>query len=246
VPVLKPTAVSATAIYNLVHQNFIGSKFSLVIQVISYALLHEIPFITAEMSASRSTPTLIAPVPDYKAFRRTCCCCIPARAGVIFFGLLGLFGGGAVSATAIYNLVHQNFIGSKFSLVIQVISYVLLTLVSLVGLVGAFAQKHVCVKAFFIILILHLLASIGTGIYAIRLLFLEQSEYSEQCVGTSDDPDVATGCRKSFTLLKIFVVAVYVTAWLIEVWASTVVYNYMKQLSDEEKARKALKASETW
>ena len=52
------------------------------------ALLHEIPSITTEMSASRSTPTLIAPVPDYKAFRRTCCCCIPARAGVIVSGFL--------------------------------------------------------------------------------------------------------------------------------------------------------------
>ena len=87
----------------------------------------------------------------------------------------------------------------------------------LYSLVGAFGQKHVCVKAFFIILILHLLASIGTGIYAIRLLFMEQPEFSDQCIGTSQDPDVAASCQKSFTLLKVFVVAVYVVAWLIEV-----------------------------
>jgi len=195
---------------------------------------------------SSSDPTLIAPVPDYKAFRRTCCCCIPARAGVIFFGLLGVLGGGAISATGIYNLVHHNFAGSKLALVIQVICYLLLALVSLIGLIGAFARRLICIRAFFVILILHLLASIGTGIYTIRLTFLASPDYIDECMSSSEDPDTIKGCQKSVTLVKVFVVAVYIGAWVIQTWASVVVYKYMRQLGDEEKARKALKASETW
>jgi hypothetical protein len=199
-----------------------------------------------KMPASGNAPTLIAPVPEYKAFRRTCCFCIPTRAGVIFFGLLGLLGGTAVAATGIYNLVHQNLKGSRIALLIQIISYILLALVSVLGLIGAISRRIVCIRAFFVILILHLLASIGTGIYAIRLTFLDGPEYSSQCESNSEDPGVIKSCKQAFTLLKAFVVIIYIGAWLIQIWASVVVFKYMRQLSDEDKARKALKASETW
>jgi hypothetical protein len=87
-------------------------------------------------------------------------------------------------------------------------------------LIGAISRKLGCIKAFLIILILHLLASMGTGIYAIRLVFQQKSEYVEQCVGTSVDPDMTKNCKSSFTLLKVFVVAVYAGAWLIEICTS--------------------------
>ncbi len=71
--------------------------------------------------------SLIAPIPDYKVFRRHFCCCIPVRAGVIvsalfcchrtrtlkldgfvqFFGLLGLLGGASVAAIGIINITRH-------------------------------------------------------------------------------------------------------------------------------------------
>jgi hypothetical protein len=193
-----------------------------------------------------ASSTSSATVLDYKPFRRTCCCCIPSRVGVIFFGLLGLLGGVAVAASGIYNIVHQNMRGSRIALIIQITSYLLLALLSLVGLIGAIARRLVCIRAFFIILILHLIASFGTGIYAIRLTFLDGPEYFSQCQSSSEDPEVIKGCQKAFTLLKVFVVLIYIAAWLFQTWASVVVFKYMRQLGDEEKARKSLKTSETW
>jgi len=190
-----------------------------------------------------SAPTLVAPMP---VLRRTCCCCIPARAGVVIFALLGLLGGVAVTAGGIYTLVRQHTTGSKVALIIQIVAYCLLAVVSLFGLIGACTRRIGLIQAFLIILILHLLGSIGTGIYAIRLVFLQGSEYNTQCVGTSEDPVVAKSCQNSFTILKVFVITVYIGAWLIQLWATVVVGKYKNQLVDEERARKVFKASETW
>jgi hypothetical protein len=195
--------------------------------------------------------------PDYKAFRRTCCCCVPSRVGVIFFSFLGLFGGSAVTAVGILNIIRHT--GSRASNIIQVVSYLLLAIVSIIGLIGAITRRIGCVKAFLVVLILHLFASIGTGAYAMLLTFRESPRFLSDCEGSSQDPSqdptvaptaqdptLVQNCKQAITILKVFVIMVYIGAWLVQIWASVVVFKFMRQLDDEDKAKKALKASETW
>jgi len=188
--------------------------------------------------------SMVAPIPDDKVFRRYFCCCIPVRAGVIILALLGLIGGTAITAIGILNLIRQT--GSKWSSVIQIVSYGLLAFLSIFGLIGAASRRLALVKAFFIILVIHLLASIGTGIYAIRITFMDEADYKANCVSGSEDPAIIQECQHAMVLLKVFVIGIYILGWLLQTWASVIVFQYTKQLEDEEKARSALKASETW
>jgi hypothetical protein len=187
---------------------------------------------------------MVAPIPDDKVFRRYFCCCIPVRAGVIFLTLLGFLGGAGIAALGIMNIIRQT--GNKGSSIIQIVSYGLLAFVSIFGLIGAASRRLTLVKVFLIVLILHLLASIATGIYAIRITFVEGAQYKVDCVSDSVDPAIIQGCDHALVLLKAFVIGVYILGWLLQTWASVIVFQYMRQLQDEEKARSALKASETW
>lgn len=133
-----------------------------------------------------------------------------SKSFLIFFWHSSLLLGVSLSCR-----VHQSF-GQSF----------------LLSLIGAISRRLGCIKAFFIILIIHLLASIGTGIYAIRLVFREGPDYLSQCQALAgsaalkdsavQDAAVLKGCQKSFTLLKAFVIAIYIGAWLIQI--CTLVY----------------------
>ena len=84
------------------------------------------------------------------------------------------------------------------------------------SLIGAASRRLTLIKVFLIVLILHLLASIGTGIYAIRITFLEEAQYKINCVSDSVDPAIIQGCDHAIVLLKAFVIGVYILAWLLQ------------------------------
>jgi len=84
------------------------------------------------------------------------------------------------------------------------------------SLIGAASRRLTLVKVFLIVLILHLLASIATGIYAIRITFVEGAQYKVDCVSDSVDPAIIQGCDHALVLLKAFVIGVYILGWLLQ------------------------------
>jgi len=84
------------------------------------------------------------------------------------------------------------------------------------SLIGAASRRLTLIKAFLIILIIHLLASIGTGIYAIRITFMDEASYIDNCVSGSEDPAITQGCQHAIVLLKAFVIGIYILGWLLQ------------------------------
>ncbi|KAF8160963.1 hypothetical protein B0H34DRAFT_839347 [Crassisporium funariophilum] len=179
-----------------------------------------------------------------KVLSRTFCCCIPVRAGVILLGLLGLIGGVAVTAIGIINLKRQD--GSKTSMILQVVIYLLLSIVSIFGLVGAISRRLAFIRMYFGMLVTHLLFSMVTGIYAIHRNFKDAPKYISDCTSGSADPSVLQVCQNGASLLKGAMVGIFILAWLLETWACVIVLNYSKQLSEEYYEINRVKDTEAW
>ncbi|KAF9529271.1 hypothetical protein CPB83DRAFT_765428 [Crepidotus variabilis] len=177
-------------------------------------------------------------------FQRTFCCCIPVRAGVIFLGILGLFGGSGVTAIGIINL--KNLGASKTSAIIQIIIYILLAIVSIFGLIGAISRRLGFVRLYFGMLIIHLIFSIATGIYAINRDFKDAPKYIQECASGSTEKSVHDGCLYAANLVKAVLISVFITAWILETWACVIVFKYSRQLADEDNAKTAVKDTESW
>lgn len=175
---------------------------------------------------------------------RTFCCCIPVRAGVILLGLIGLLGGGAVSVVGIINLKKDE--GSKTATIIQIVVYITLTLLSTFGLIGAIGRKLTLVRVYFGMLVAHLIFSMAGGMYAIHRNFKEAPKYIQECASGSANPALLKSCKDGATLVKGVMVGVFIVAWLVEIWACLIVYNYNLQLAEEDANRHVVKDTEAW
>jgi len=179
-----------------------------------------------------------------RVITRTFCCCIPVRAGVILLAILGLIGGSGVAAIGIINLKRSE--GSKTALVIQIIVYLLLAIVSIFGLIGAIAKRLAFVRLYLAMLIMHLLFSMGTGIYAIHRNFTDAPKYISDCESGSTEKAVIAVCSQGATLLKSVMIGSFILAWLLETWACFIVVHYSKQLAEEEATKSMVKDNESW
>jgi len=179
-----------------------------------------------------------------KVRSRTFCYCIPARAGVILLGIIGLIGGTGVTAVGIINLKRQD--GSKTSAIIQIIIYLLLAILSIFGLIGAISRRLGFVRAYFGMLIVHLLFSMGTGVFAIYRNFKDAPKYISDCASGSEDPSVLRVCNDGAAMVKGVMIAVFILAWFLETWAVVIVAKYSKQLAEEEMSKNAVKDTESW
>jgi len=175
---------------------------------------------------------------------RTFCCCIPVRAGVILLAILGLIGGSGIAGIGIINLKHSE--GSKIASVLQIIIYLLLAIVSIFGLIGAITRRLGFVRVYLAMLILHLLFSMGTGIYAINRNFKDAPKYISDCASGSKDEGVLRVCNDGAALLKSVMIGSFILAWLLETWACVIVVHYSKQLAEEEFTRSTVKDTESW
>jgi cytochrome b len=179
-----------------------------------------------------------------KVLRRTFCCCIPVRVGVILLGILGLIGGSGVAAIAIINLKRQE--GSKTASILQIIIYILLAFISIFGLIGAVSRRLGFIRLYVGMLITHLLFSMGSGIYAIHRNFKDAPKYISDCASGSEDAGVLRVCQNGAALLKSVMIGVFILAWLLETWACFIVVSYNKQLVEEEQTKSIVKDTESW
>ncbi|KAJ3572399.1 hypothetical protein NP233_g3112 [Leucocoprinus birnbaumii] len=180
--------------------------------------------------------------------QRTFCCCIPVRAGVITLAIIGLIGGTGVAAIGCLNLVNlPPTQGNRIANGIQVGLYIVLALVSLFGLIGAIMRKRSLINLYFAILVGHLLFSFALGVYGMYRVFKDSPEYMEKCQNDSSDDKVFMKiCREGDLLVKGIVVGVSIIAWLLEIWACVIVFNYSKQLEEEENVESVVKDNEVW
>jgi len=174
---------------------------------------------------------------------RTFLCCIPVRAGVVIISLIGFLGGSAMTVFAIIQMKRSpGTTGNKVSLTIQIVIYILLAILSVIGLIGAISRKLAFVRSYFWMVFMHLLLSIGLGIYAIVHNFKDAAVYIDECASGSEDPSVLKSCQDGSKLFKGTMIAVFVFVWLLEIWACSIVHNYSKQLIEEQ----TVKDTENW
>ena len=64
---------------------------------------------------------------------------------------------------------------------------------------------------------MHLLLSIGLGIYAIVHNFKDAPKYIDECASGSEDPSVLKACQDGSKLFKGIMIAVFIFVWLIEI-----------------------------
>jgi hypothetical protein len=63
----------------------------------------------------------------------------------------------------------------------------------------------------------HLLLSIGLGIYAIVHNFKDAPKYIDECASGSEDPSVIKSCEDGSKLFKVTMIAVFIFVWLLEI-----------------------------
>jgi len=173
---------------------------------------------------------------------RTFLCCIPVRAGVVIISLIGLLGGSLMAALAIIQMKRSaGNTGNKVALIVQIVIYILLAILSVFGLAGAISRKLAFIRLYFWMVFVHLLLSIGLGVFAIQNNFKSAPTYVSECASGSDDPSVLKSCQDGSNLFKGIMIAIFVLLWLLEIWACTIVHSYSKQLVEEQ-----AKDTETW
>ncbi|PPR02982.1 hypothetical protein CVT26_004926 [Gymnopilus dilepis] len=95
-------------------------------------------------------------------------------------------------------------------------------------------------------LILHLLFSIGMGVYAINRNFKDTPKYISTCQSGSTEKAVIAACHQGATILKSVMIGSFILAWLLETWACFIVGHYSKQLAEEEATKSIVKDTESW
>jgi len=144
------------------------------------------------------------------------------------------------------------------------IEITILTFLVFHSLVGAITRRLKCIKIYFAILLIHLIASFGTGGFAIRATFRDSPRFENDCRSGSGEQSVIEGCHQAALMLRFFVLSAYLVAWLLSMCkfplsilffcgfnhifsgAGVIVFKFMRQLSDEEKAKSAMKSTEAW
>ncbi len=137
--------------------------------------------------------------------------------------------------------------------------------------IGAVTRRLGFIRAYLSLLTVHLLISLGLGIFAIIRNFKQAPKYYADCIldangVPSTQASVINTCTNGTTLLKGLMIAVFVTIWLLETctcsphisrfWAPLtpglinlgacfIVGNYSKQLAEEDRDS-LVKDTESW
>jgi len=69
---------------------------------------------------------------------------------------------------------------------------------------------------YFGMLTLHVLFSIGSGIFAIHRNFKDAPKYISDCASGSEDPDVLRVCNGGAAMVKGVMIGIFIFAWLLE------------------------------
>jgi len=175
---------------------------------------------------------------------RTCCCCVPSRAGVVIFSLFGIAFGSIITGLGCLRI--KNAEGSKVSLIIEVVVCGILALVSLFGLIGALARMLGLIRFYFAMLLIHLLVSFGTGAFAIYRIFHDAPAFVGKCVSDNAGPDASKVCTDGASITKAIVIGLFLLLWLFEIWGCVIVSSYGRQLREERTAERVVKDNEAW
>lgn len=166
------------------------------------------------------------------------CCCLPVRIGVLLIGVLGVMLGGII---AVAGVIQYSRLGgdikNKLPYVIQVVVYGLYAVLSLGGLVGAVIKRIGLIKAFYVILIVHVVFSIASGSFSIYRYFKDAPDSVRSCVNGSQDDLVVEACQKGVSVMKGVLIGVFVFVWLMEIWGCVIVKSYSNQLVDEAEVK---------
>jgi len=153
---------------------------------------------------------------------------------------LGLVGGGLAGAVGWIQITKMGAehlaIQDSVALWVQTFMYSILSIVSLFGFLGACFRKRGFVSVYSTVLGIHLIFSLITGIFSIWSLFHKTgSDAVEKCVEAGSAENVtAEACQKSYTMLRIITIVVFILIILIEIYGLVIVSNYVEQLDDEE------------
>jgi len=179
---------------------------------------------------------------------RTFCCCIPARVGVVIIAIFGLLGGGALAIAGALNAHRID--GSKVSIAISIVIYALLAFVSGLGLIGAIGRKLALIKLYFVMLLAHLVFSLGVGIYAAFRIFHDGAIFINECVAANDasalGDDPTKVCHEGLKVVKGVTLTMFIIFWLFEIWGCAIVSSYVSQLTDENAIDGVVKDTEAW
>jgi len=162
--------------------------------------------------------------------------------GVFVLSLVSMTGGSIVATVgwmAVSQIKqHPVEITDEIALFIHSSIFTLLGLLGVFGFVGSLVKSRAMVIAFSVGLAIHLGLSIGSGIFTIYSIFKESSaEAVQKCLDGKTDEETLQICKTGMNVVKGVMVAIYVIAWLIELYAYFIVERYANQLEDEEIAR---------
>lgn len=175
---------------------------------------------------------------EYRKF----CCCLPVRLGVFALSLFAMVGGSFVAAIGWMSVsqLQQNpvEITDEVALYIHAGIFTLLGLLGIFGFAGSLIRSQGLVYSFSVGLAVHLGLSIGSGVFTIYSIYKENTADSiTTCLAGKTDADSIQACKTGMSIVKGVIVAIYVVAWLIELYAYFIVSRYVEQLEDEEIAK---------
>lgn len=184
---------------------------------------------------------------------RRACCCFPVRFCVFILSTLYLLITGVVAGFSWFVIsqstshigsldidkLHIN--GMDVALTSQqrtayyVIGgvYTAAFLVSLFGLVGSIARKRGLVRAFFVLVLLHTVVSLGMGGYYLYILWSgHDSAFTDACQTLAAQ---GISCDTSdLKTLRIVTTSIMAISWLIQFWMLHTIHEYSQQLADEQ------------
>lgn len=170
---------------------------------------------------------------------RTFCCCIPVRFGVFILSLLGVIGGGIVSAAGwvqVYQLKNQAAgTADTIATWLHASLFTLLTLLSIFGFIGCLIKSRNSVYAYSWGLLIFIFASILSGSFTLWAIFNKpytRADYVE-CLNGATDEAAKSICRNENKIYKGVAVAIYIIMWLLMIYAYVIIDNYVDQLDEE-------------
>lgn len=154
------------------------------------------------------------------------------RFGVVVIGIIGLAGGGIIAVGGVIQAERSP--GNKLAYIIQIAVYALLAILSVLGIIGAIFKKRGLIRSYFVMLTVHVLFSIASGVFSLYRFFQDAPDEVNTCINNSTDATVIKACQKGVSVMKGVLIAVFAFVWLIELWGCIIVNNYSNQLAQEQ------------
>lgn len=160
------------------------------------------------------------------------------RAGVFILSIVGTAGGSLISTMGWIQVSqlrqHPLTTTDTVALYVHSVLFTILALLSLFGFVGALIKQRDFVNAYASGLMLYLVLSLVSGIYALYALFHQNSQAQiTKCLNGVSDNVTKQVCNNGIAIMKGVAVALYVVMWLLIIYAYIIVSNYVDQLDDE-------------